>query len=226
MNASSSRTSYFNDYYYKKLKGHASSSAEAVGWSEYLQQRLFDSLAQVISEKDHFSILDVGSGLGHLTGYLAEQGYCTYDYTGIDIVEEMIKKAEGLYPNQLFMKGDFLHFSFFRTYDYIFCSGALNILTDHRYKSQEAFITAFIKKLYSLSDRACAFNLLSVHTRELFPENRNFYYADPDFIEKICSRICDNITIIKDEHDYTFTVLMKRQSPAIGKLTEEEKQLL
>ncbi len=216
MNTPGSRTTFFYNYYSEKLSRHRSSSAEAVGWSEYLQERLFDCLVEIIDDHNHFSILDVGCGLGHLAGHLASLGYCTYDYTGIDIVEEMIQKAEILYRNHLFLKADFLKYSFFRNYDYTFCSGTLNIITDHHFFTQDEYITAFIARLYHLAKKGCAFNLLSSRSADLFPDTGNFYYADPVFIRKICSRICKNVTIDDNGHDYIFTVFMKRETTQAG----------
>jgi len=212
MNTPGLRTTYFYNYYSEKLSSHQSLSAEAVGWSEYLQERLFDCLIEIIDDHDHFSVLDVGCGLGHLAGHLASLGYCTYDYTGIDIVEEMIQKAGVLYRNQLFLKEDFLKYSFFRSYDYTFCSGALNIITNHRFFTQEEYIAAFIARLYHLAEKGCAFNLLSSRSADLFPDTGNFYYADPESIKKMCLRICNDVTIIDDGQDYTFTVFMKRET--------------
>lgn len=210
MKKTASGSSFFNDYYDEKLKKYAPSSAEAVGWSEYLQQRLFDDMVRIIEDKNHASILDVGCGLGHFADYLSSHGYCTYDYTGIDIIDEMIRRAEVIYPDHLFLRGNFLTFPFFRSYDYVFCSGTLNIKTHHPFLSQPEFIAAFISKLYRLADRGCAFNLLSREGRDYFPDSREFYYADTAFIEKICRRLSSNVALLYNEGDFAFTVYMKK----------------
>lgn len=59
-------------------------------------------------------ILDVGCGIGHLTNYMVEKGFCV---TGIDLSDEMLKIAKKKYPGISFVKMDMRRVSFHQRYD-------------------------------------------------------------------------------------------------------------
>lgn len=64
----------------------------------------------------HSKILDIGCGTGYpISAYLSKQGFTV---TGIDISEEMIKKAKNLnLPNSTFLVEDILNFKSKEKYD-------------------------------------------------------------------------------------------------------------
>ena len=85
------QTERIRDYYLPKLKDEKSDS-ECLGWENKQAQELrFKVLERVIFTGA--SILDVGCGLGNLYDYLNERGY-NFEYTGIDILPEMIVRAK------------------------------------------------------------------------------------------------------------------------------------
>lgn len=80
--------------------------AKRVGWYDLLDQHLkFECVFEAMGNVR--SVVDLGSGLGDLIGYLRGRGY-TGDYIGIEIDPKLIEGAREKYPNEHFKNLDFL----------------------------------------------------------------------------------------------------------------------
>jgi SAM-dependent methyltransferase len=202
------------DFYLSRLKVFGINTAYSVGWSDYLQAQLFEKLMKVLSDipsdKPH-TLLDAGCGLGDFMLYLNHHGYSKIIYHGIDIIPEMILSAQEKYPGSDFKVADFSDSSFKTEYDYIVCSGAMNILAARNRAGHEKFIQDFIRKMYSLSRIGCAFNLLTQEGKDFFPEDEIFYYADRLKVYRFCSGLSAGVSMDYQEHDYTFTIIMHKK---------------
>jgi SAM-dependent methyltransferase len=108
-------------FYVSKLIGF-NSPFYRVGWkSQKTQEARFNALLAVDDLKNK-SILDLGCGLGCLYGYLKEIGW-NGEYTGMDILDMMVKGARNRFPGVDFEKRDILLDPPRRQWDYIFISG-------------------------------------------------------------------------------------------------------
>ncbi len=134
-------------FYYERLDKHGIESAQCVGWSELGQEKRFQALTSFIKDKNEsYSLLDVGCGVGDLSAYLKDNQYTNIAYTGIDILREMIEGAKRKYPRKIFLRGEFLSYKLLNNYDYVLCSGALNLLNGDNPLRHEKFIMQSIKK--------------------------------------------------------------------------------
>lgn len=198
-------------YYLDRLRDLGTDTAWSVGWPEYLQVLLFDKFINILSKgTGKTTLLDVGCGLGDLAHYLYLYGLYSVRYYGIDILPEMIRAARRKYPAAIFENVDFFSPAFSRRFDYIFCSGALNIRTEKTYNEYTLFVMRFIKKMYDLSDRGCGINLLASEGKEYFPDDKSFYYADRKEITEFCRSLSDKVKIDYNEHEYIFTLLIEK----------------
>jgi len=199
------------EFYLNRLEEHGISSAWSVGWPDYLQILLFEKLMRIFSgnpENNSSSVLDVGCGLGDFFSYLKHHCYSLIRYHGIDIIPEMIQSGKIKYPDAALKAADFLSPAINTEYDYVVCSGAMNIIASKNAYSHEKYVLEFIKKMFRLSVRGCAFNLLAEEGREFFPEDGRFYYADRHRILEFCSRLSENIYMDYQDYDYIFTITM------------------
>jgi len=188
-------------------------SARAVGWTDYLQVILFEKISALLRGAEtsrRATLLDAGCGLGDYSRYLRDHGYGMIDYLGIDVMPAMVAAARRKYPGGYFRIADFADPAFAGEFDYIVCSGALNIITERNPSRYGNFVLGFIRKMYDRSRRGCAFNLLCEEGREFFPEDGRFYYARREEIYSYCVSICPDSAMDYQEHEYTFTVIMMK----------------
>ncbi len=199
-------------FYLERIESFGIHSPGAVGWTEYLQQLLFDHISGIFTEAPEgevYSLLDVGCGLGDFVDYLRVTGFDKrIDYTGIDILPEMIAGARVKHPSSRFIVGDFASRAFARGFDYVICSGALNIITEKDHSAHLKFVMRFIEKMYSLSNRACAINLLAEPAREYFPGSDDFFYTDHDQMRRFCAELAFRCDLKMKPHDIAFTVCL------------------
>ncbi len=212
-NGSAARLRIQEQYYLERMREYGIDSARAVGWTEYLQVILFEKLSRLFSPLDlrsEYTLLDVGSGLGDLVQYLREHGYANLVYHGVDIMPGMVRASRKKYPGTSFHQADFYSPDFSQTYDFIVCSGALNIIVAKSLNGAEAYVWNFIRKMYDLSLKGCAFNLLCLEGRDFFPEDSRFFYTDRNRVFEYCLEFCDDAYLDFQEHEFVFTVILRR----------------
>lgn len=157
-------------FYMAKLIGDKS-PFHRVGWkSRQTQEARFNALLAIADLKDK-SILDLGCGLGCLYGYLKEQGW-NGEYTGIDVLDMMIRGARKRFPGAAFEKKNILLNPPNRQWDYVLISGIFN----HRVKDNWAWIEETVRSCFKLSRVGMAFNLLESQSRE-DDIDPGFFYA-------------------------------------------------
>ena len=193
-------------FYLPRLAKNGIHSCQSVGWSEQGQQMRFAALAKFIRDKelDH-TILDIGCGLGDYYEYLWTNGFTRIEYTGMDILKVMIDGARNKYPDQTFLAKEFLSYEFKTSFDFIFCSGAMNLLNGGTIQRHENMIQAFILKMYAIADIGCIFNVLDKQYKSQFHEKDLFYYADSSMIEHMCNATGGTVRVI--EHPETFDLV-------------------
>jgi hypothetical protein len=139
---------------------------------------------------EEFSICDIGSGLCDLHQYLIDLGV-QHDYTGIEIVPEMVSVASQTYPKARVLNVDFLNPTFNEQFDFIVLSGTFNIPGNTPLEDWERFVFALIKRMYEKANFAISFNALTTYTT--FRSNELFY-LNPEksfsFIQQELSRFC------------------------------------
>lgn len=154
--------------------------------------------------------LDVGCGSGDLSYELRRRG--AKSYKGLDIYKPSLSKAQMKYPTEQFIEADFLSYSFKRTFDYVFCSGALTVnLPTIDY--HELLSTA-ITKMWQLTNIGMVFNVLTDDDPYRMSE-LNFY--SPTAITAICKSVTQDATVICEKthgvdqiHVYIFRDTIQR----------------
>ena len=147
------------------------------------------------------SLLDVGSGLGDLWAYLKARGLYV-DYTGVDILKDMVRVAERTHPDARFIQADIFASEPFgdRQFDVVFCSGAMNL----NLGNNRAFLPTAAARFWGLAREAAVFNLL--HTRDAGTDETYFYH-DPDDVLGLLSDLPCRIRIVDNYLPNDFTVI-------------------
>lgn len=183
---------------------------KATGWGNpIIQHHNFLLAAEIEGLKSGVRILDVGCGLGDFYTFLKARGI-DVDYTGVDISSEMIAEAKVRHPDGTFYQQDLITAPLEEQFDYVFCSGTLNI----RLENHDDWLKAMIATLYDHCICGISFNLLSQHhaqDREDFQHSGDFYFAEPAAIFNYCQTLSRRVSLNHSDNIETFNVYVYRE---------------
>ncbi len=178
-------------FYANAIKKHGI-TAKGVAWSdEKRQKRRFRALLQAVGDLKTCEIVDAGCGFGDLWLYMRESGQIPKKYIGIDLLEEMVARAEE-HTGQTILHRDILTDPLPEA-DWYLASGSFNLLT--RFETLLA-----IKRSFDASRKGVVFNLLKGRDR-----SDTYNYWLPREIVQAC-RPLGKVTIYEGYLDGDFTV--------------------
>jgi len=185
-------------------------NAKGVDWkSQEAQYLRFDQLLKLHTDpKQHFSILDYGSGYGALAQYLTERGY-HFSYTGYDMNEAAIEEGRKLFAgmNNVTMTSDEANL---QPADYCIGSGLFNMKLEAPQDEWEAYMLRTIERLWWLSTKGMAFNSLTKYS-DADKMRPDLYYADPCWLFDYCkTNLSKQVALLHDYGIYDFTMLVRR----------------
>jgi SAM-dependent methyltransferase len=170
-------TQQFHDHYRANFLAYGATS-EGVDWGAQVEAsrlRLDNMLSIINGYSPGGTILDVGCGYGALADRVNDLGL-NLEYTGIDLVKEMVVEAGLRHPHRRFIHGDFLSNSDIGTFDYIVCNGILTQKLSVTNLEMNEHAKRLITAMFASSRRGCAFNIMTTHVN--FQVN-NLYYRNP-----------------------------------------------
>ncbi|MCF7954111.1 MAG: class I SAM-dependent methyltransferase [Spirochaetales bacterium] len=146
-------------------------------------------------------ILDVGCGIGDLYRFIQEKGIEDISYTGIDILEEMVKEARRRSPEGNFLYGDMFETSIFseKSFDVVYSSGIFNL----NFGGNMQFLLTALEKFFCISKKWLVFNLLHP---DHYVQDEKYFYVDPVKAEKLVSAYTNRYFIVDDAVPYDYTV--------------------
>lgn len=187
---------------HNKMKSQHGFSPKALWGSKNSQEIRFDILTKCIMPKDEkIKVLDVGSGLGHLYGYLLEKGF-DIDYTGLEINKEFVEQSQKTFPDGKFILGDLDQLDLRNTmYDYCFASGIYNL--GIKKETQEAFVNDF-KSIIKVTKLACGVNFLSSKSQN--QDSISVYHEPSEIVNLIENQLFCEYEMIENylPNDITF----------------------
>lgn len=150
------------------------------------------------------SVLDVGCGFGEMAKFLHKR-YKNVNYTGVDIVPEFIKEAQGMHPYYSFETRDYFNNPIEEQFDVVMASGTLNSYLGNKNIS---FRKNAIKVMFEHSKKVCVFNMLGGHPAPATPEGSNVWYADSLEILDYCMSLTRRVILRANYHPTDFTIFM------------------
>lgn len=181
---------------YKKLINEHGNHFKSLNWGSVESQELrFQVLCQS-TDINHKTILDVGCGLCDLHSYILNNNYFGFEYSGIDITEEMVILSKNKFPNIEILNCDINQIE--KQYDCVFASGIFT------YQSQ-VFLENFITSAFSKAKHVLAFNALSIWSDTM---EQDEYYADPLETVAFCKSLSPFVTLRHDYHSRDFTIYL------------------
>src|ERR1700751_4997890 len=168
---------------YKDAFNKNGDSPASVLWPKGRQSERFYALCKNIKSVDKFSVLDFGCGLSHLKGYL-DSNYSSVEYTGVDIVDEFLNHNRAKFPNSFFLTPDELYGSE-KCYDYIFSSGAFNILYVDNKEEHKKIVFDILEKLFQKTTKYLSVNFM---TDQVDFQQEGSYHQNVIELYEFCSK--------------------------------------
>ena len=192
-------------HYQHTFKQHGA-SPQGVDWKDQQSLNLrYEKLLQVIESKPQHatvSLLDVGCGYGGLLAYIIN-AKMHIDYTGIDIVPEMIQYATSKFKNSNHLATHtFINQNIFRlptdkTFDYVICNGICTQQINISIPEMDQFSYSLLKKMFALAKYGIATNFITPKVNFM---HKNVYYKN--FYELINFCQTELSTLFKIDHSY------------------------
>lgn len=177
---------------------------KTVGWKDWKQQALRFKILTDPFDLSGKSVCDVGCGFGDFFRFLKER-FKGIRYTGIDVSPSLIAEARKRYPAGEFLLADILKkdLSSRKRFDYCFLSGAFNF----RISDNIGFAKKMIKKMFSITEEAVAFNMLSTYVD--YRKRMNFHYR-PEDVFRYAKSLSRFVGLRHDYPLWEFTVYISR----------------
>ena len=128
------------------------------------------------------------------------------DYTGYDLVPEMVARALKRYPQGRFEVRDALQGFGDERFDYIVSSGAFNIDFGDNLEA----VQGLLRVMFDACTQGVAMNMLSIADPQPDPF---FYHYDPQVMQAFCQTFCPRVVIREDYLPNDFTLYLYRQVP-------------
>jgi SAM-dependent methyltransferase len=199
--------------YFKKCFADHGPSARGVDWHNTESLDLhYDKILAVIRPDEsgkRISLLDIGCGYGGLLDRVKERNL-DVDYTGIDLVGDMIAHGQHKHTDAQFIVADVLTFEPTQNFDYVVANGVLTSKLDVSMSEFGQFARRLIRKMFDLASQGIAFNMMTSYVN--FTAS-NLYYQNPGEIISFCSAELSSKWIIDHSYNYyDFTMYVYRTS--------------
>lgn len=179
--------------HYKRLFSQKGDNSEGMQWSdETTHHRRFALLTEPMQLAEA-SLLDFGCGSGHLYQYLQSSGRLPREYTGYDIVDDMIAAAQAKFPAGHFEERDILETSPGRTFDYVLSCGPFY----NRTRNNWEVMTQCLRALYAVTNTLMAVSLISNYVEFSNPE---LNYLSPERVFAFCKTELSPLVTLR--HDF------------------------
>jgi len=106
------------------------------------------------------------------------------DYTGIDLIPEMIDHASTNHPDARFTVGDIFTLTESQSFDYAVCNGILTLKLETSILDMDQFARRLIRQMFSIVRRGMAFNMMSSRVNFMAP---HLSYKNPLEMIAFCS---------------------------------------
>jgi SAM-dependent methyltransferase len=138
-------------------------------------------------------VLDLCCAIGDLYPLLVKR-FGQVDYTGVDLVPEMITHAAKKYPRARFLCRDLSTEAIDETFDYVMISGPFN----NAIPDAEGYLRELLTLAFKYCTRGLAFNFISSHVNFI---DREMAYHDPAQALDFCIRNLTRKVVLQHHYE-------------------------
>jgi SAM-dependent methyltransferase len=199
-------------HYLSKVKTHGA-EPKGVDWpTEELAAITYTKILGLIRDrhrKTRPSLLDIGCGYGGFLEFAKEAGQ-SLDYTGIDIVPEMIEHARRRSSDEKFILGDAIDFDFGRRFDYVVCIGIMTMKIMVGMLDMARYSHRLIRRMFDVADVGIAFTTMTNQVNYMVDTSQ---YRSPVELLAFClSELSTKVIIDHAYERYEFTTYVFREN--------------
>ena len=191
--------------------------ARQVGWRDrYAQEMRFHQFLRAIRHPadQRFEVADLGCGLGDLLPFLRSKGFSALNYSGYDIIADMIAAASASHNDARASFRCIEDVSDIDACDYCFASGIFNARLGHSDEAWWEHVRTCVREMATRSRFGAAFNMLSTYS-DADRQDSSLYYADPCRVFDWCKReITPDVALLHDYGQWDFTILLRIDGPS------------
>lgn len=182
-------------WYRQRLSKYGSGIRALSSGTEARRSMRFDVLSSVGIEPG-VSVLDVGCGFADFFEYLQLRG-CEVDYTGIDLVPELIEQAHARQPG-LDVRVQDLQLDMLpsASYDFVVCSQTFNLRFDNKSHDNTALVEDMMRRMFAIARRGMAIDFVTDHV-DFQEEYLN--YRSPESMFRFAKTLTRRVLL---RHDY------------------------
>jgi SAM-dependent methyltransferase len=207
-------TRNLHDHYKTAFLAYGATS-QGVDWGphEHAAELRQDQMLKVAKKLIVGTLLDVGCGYGALADRIDAQRL-QLEYTGIDVVEEMVLAARARHPSRNFLHGDFLTYGGKEKFDFVVCNGILTQKLAATTLQMNHYARRLIAALFETCRVGVAFNVMSTYVNY---QVDNLYYRNPAELLAWCmSELTDSVLLDHSYPLYEYTIYLYRKESMLG----------
>jgi len=158
------------------------------------------------------SLLDLGSGLGHLYDYIVEHDLPLH-YAGLDISPLFVARCRTKYPNLTFYCADILQDSeAIPNFDYVVMNGLFTARRTLSFEQMDAYVKRMLEAVFSKCQIGMAFNVMST---QVDWKRDDLFHLPMDHLSNFLSENISRHFVFRHDYGlYEYTVYVYRQPPA------------
>lgn len=206
--------------FFPRRDGAAESDLQALGWPPKpsdLATR-YATLLSIIDLNDYskerpLRLLDVGCGLGLLLEYLAVNSLLDrVEYTGVDLVEPILKEVRLRWPTHRFEKRDVRDKPYGEgAFDYCIICGIFTVNMGNTFEETRALAQDTLRAVWPSVEIGLAFNSMSKHVDW---ERDDLFHWPLDDIMAFCKRALSRHVTFKLDYGLWEAATLVRKKPA------------
>lgn len=167
--------------------------SRSLGWNKDCQWVRFEAAFEGLCKEDFDSIIDFGCGFGDLLTYLRIKEWRGI-YTGIDLVEELIKEAVKQHANDNRAAFFFRDVDGFSPPEKAAMAVAIGIFNHRLHQDNLAFVRETIRCMWEATTKVVVCDFLSTSS-DLDKRRDDLYYADPRELYELATSFSRRISI-------------------------------